>query len=566
MTLSLKLVDSSKSRERDLGVEFLNNAQLMVLLLDAGGCIEQVSPYFEEITERRLDEIKGWDWFSTFLPESHQEAMRALFMKSVGDAPVRAKVSPVLTRSGEERVIEWNAQIIKVADGQLAGVLAIGQDVTDRSKMEQEVRLSAFRLNEAQRIAHVGSWELDLVTGALFWTDEIFKLFEIDKTCFGATYEAFLNAIHPDDRDAVNHAYTSSLVNQKPYVIVHRLLMPDGRVKYVEERCQSDFDAQGKALRSVGTVQDITAQYMADEAIRRLNAELEDRVVERTAQLQKANQELVASLEQLRRAQAQLVESKKMAALGALVAGVAHEINTPIGIGVTAASHLLEKIEALASRYQSGVISRGDLTNFVEVASESSTMVLANLQRASELIRSFKQVAVDQVGGASRSFFLKDYLAEVLRSLSPELDRTRHQVRLSCPPDLEIHGRAGDYSQIMTNLVMNSLIHGFEGVQAGHIEIDVSVQAGQLTLRYGDDGKGIEPQNLPKIFDPFFTTKRGQGGSGLGLHLVYNIVTQGLGGVIRCVSTPSRGVVFDICVPLTHEQVQDGMETVQAIF
>ena len=566
MNLRLKLIDEPQSLERDLGAELLNNAHLIVLVLDAHGRIEQVNPFFEKLTASRFEEIKGKDWFSTFLPEPHQEPVRTLFMTSEHAAPMHRSVSPILTRDGEERVIEWSNQIIGHRDGQMVGVMAIGQDVTDRSRMEQEVHLSSMRLNEAQRIARVGSWELDLVTGQLFWTDEIFNLFEIDKSQFGATYEAFLNAIHPDDREAVNQAYTGSLVDRKPYVIVHRLLMPDGRVKYVEERCQSDFDVQGKPLRSVGTVQDITAQHMAEEAIRRLNAELEDRVAQRTAQLQVANQELLHSMEQLRRTQAQLVESEKMAALGALVAGVAHEINTPIGIGVTAASHLHEKVQALAQRYQSGAISRSDLTKFVEMASESAAMVLVNLNRASELIRSFKQVAVDQTGGAQRSYCLKDYLQEVLRSLRPQLDRTGHQVRLNCPSDLEIHGRPGDCSQIITNLVMNSLIHGFEGIEAGHILIDVSAQGNQLLLRYSDDGRGIAPDHLPKIFDPFFTTKRGQGGSGLGLHLVYNIVTQSLGGSIRCASTPDRGAVFDICVPLVYAHAQDDIETQQAIF
>ncbi|MDH5204679.1 MAG: PAS domain-containing protein, partial [Hylemonella sp.] len=537
-------------------------------------------------------------------------------------------------------------------------------------------------------------WELDLATGHLYWTDEIFRLFEIDQQKFGATYEAFLNAIHPDDRDAVNQAYSRSLTDRLPYQIVHRLRMPDGRVKYVEERCKSDFDHKGQALRSVGTVQDITTQHQieqalrqseiffksvfdnaavgmmlvengcvarvnqafvrlldytpqelrnmknevfltithsedfeqtrqleaellegkreqyqfekryirkdgeaiwvmasgtiirdelgdavnvivqavditaqkrSEEAVRGLNAALEQRVLQRTAQLKSANDELLSSLEKLNQAQTHLVRSEKMAALGGLVAGVAHEINTPLGIGITAASHLDEKIRKLADRYKSNTLSRDELTDFLAVAEESARMVMSNLERAAELIRSFKQVAVDQTGGMPRRFYLRDYLQEVVRSLRPELDKTAHQIRISCAAEIELLGRPGDYSQIITNLVMNSLTHGFDGIRAGNIAIVAKRLGRNLVLRYSDDGRGIDGEHLGKIFDPFYTTRRGQGGSGLGLHVLYNIVTQGLNGYVSCVSSPGCGAVFEIEVPQVFEEEPLEAETLPGV-
>jgi signal transduction histidine kinase len=278
---------------------------------------------------------------------------------------------------------------------------------------------------------------------------------------------------------------------------------------------------------------------------------------QRSTELQAANEKLRHSLDDLSRTQKHLVQTEKMAALGGLVAGIAHEINTPVGIGVTAASLLDDKVKALAARYESGAMSREDLSNFLSTAGESASMVLANLRRAAELIRSFKQVAVDQTGGKRRKFYLKEYLQEVIRSLSPQLGPTHHSVSLSCPQELLISSNPGDYSQVITNLVMNSLFHGFEGIEAGHIQIVVSEQDDGLLLRYSDDGRGISEEHLPHVFEPFYTTKRGQGGSGLGLHVIYNIVTQGLGGSISCSSTPGQGVVFYIRIPRAAVAVTD---------
>jgi signal transduction histidine kinase len=157
---------------------------------------------------------------------------------------------------------------------------------------------------------------------------------------------------------------------------------------------------------------------------------------------------------------------------------------------------------------------------------------------------------VDQSSTERRQFKLKPYLEEILLSLSPTLKKTRHQVTIECADELSLHSYPGAYSQIITNLVMNSVTHGFEGIEAGHITITASEQAEGLLLRYSDNGKGIAAEHLDKIFDPFFTTRRGQGGSGLGMHIVYNLVTQTLGGTITCNSTPGQGVVFVIRIPI----------------
>jgi len=267
-------------------------------------------------------------------------------------------------------------------------------------------------------------------------------------------------------------------------------------------------------------------------------------VRERTAQLSQA-------LNDLKAAQNQLVEAEKMAALGGLVAGVAHEINTPVGVGVTAASLLEDKTTAFRSIYQSGQMKRADLEKYLNTAGQSSSMILNNLNRAAELIQSFKQVAVDQSSEERREFPVKTYLEEILLSLRPKLKQTQLTIQINGDDSLTLDSYPGAFSQIVTNLVMNSLLHAYEPDDQGQLSFDFRQSGSRLIFEYNDDGKGIPTENLSKIFEPFFTTKRTQGGSGLGLHIIYNLVTQRLGGTIRCESKIGSGTRFIIEMPIS---------------
>ncbi|MFD2611238.1 sensor histidine kinase [Paenibacillus gansuensis] len=262
--------------------------------------------------------------------------------------------------------------------------------------------------------------------------------------------------------------------------------------------------------------------------------------------------ELQEAMTTIQEAQKQLVESEKMVALGSLVAGVSHEINTPIGIGVTAASFLDEKSRDFLKLYQQNQMKRSDLDEYLKTVSETTGMIQSNLQRASELVKSFKQVAVDSSAHVKRKFLVKAYVEEVLKSLQPQLKKKKHTISVKGDAGLELYTDPGVISQILTNFIMNSLIHAYSNDDQGQMVIEVTRAPGYALLHYSDDGKGMTPEVLAQIFDPFFTTNRSSGGTGLGMHIVYNLVTQSLGGTISCESHAGKGTDFTIQIPMNE--------------
>jgi len=314
--------------------------------------------------------------------------------------------------------------------------------------------------------------------------------------------------------------------------------------------------------------------FEAKATLKAMNKILERKVEERTAQLYIKNQELEetvtiveetqselidtnhelgAVLENLKETQEQLIQSGKMALLGNLVAGVAHEINTPIGVSLTLGSYINREIITFVKTMNEGTLTKKTLVEHLDLTRESSESLVRNLERAAELINNFKQVAVDQTSELIRSFKLKKYLHEIRTSLYSKFKNTNYKINIECPENLELTSYPGIYYRIITNLLLNSLTHGFENRDDGNINICVEVDGERLILRYSDDGVGVSADILPKIFDPFFTTARGKGGSGLGLNIVYNSVLEGLNGTIRCESEVGMSTLFTINVPLNIE-------------
>lgn len=268
-------------------------------------------------------------------------------------------------------------------------------------------------------------------------------------------------------------------------------------------------------------------------------------------QLQELNENLSNTLTDLKAAQTSLVEAEKMAALGNLVAGVAHEINTPIGTSITVASTLNDETTVFLEAAQSGQLQRSVLNRYIEVAQTSAKLINSNLDRAGQLIQSFKQVAVDQSHESVRTFNLKDYLEDIGTSLQPQIKRSGHHLEIQSEDDIVLTLDPGIFAQIITNLVTNSIKHAYPHDTCGTLKLEITTAQDQVILEYCDDGCGVPSQCLSKIFDPFFTTARHLGGTGLGLHIVYNIVVQSLNGTIKVNSQENNGSQFIITFPLS---------------
>ncbi|MGE5384635.1 MAG: PAS domain S-box protein [Betaproteobacteria bacterium] len=321
-----------------------------------------------------------------------------------------------------------------------------------------------------------------------------------------------------------------------------QLTTQDGRLRDViitSERIDIDGEARVLVLHN-----DITARKSAEREVRRLNETLEQQVRERTAALSEA-------LDHLQRSQDVLIRSEKLAALGAMVAGLAHELNTPIGNAVTIASTLSEQAHDLERDITTGApLRKSALVGFVTGTTEGNGALLRNLQRAYDLIRNFKQVAVDQTSENRRAFTLDQMVAEIVASMAPALKHQPVTIETRIDRAIELDSYPGPLGQVLINLINNAVQHAFESRDHGRIAITAAQPEGNhIELLVEDDGNGIPAANLEHIFEPFFTTKLGRGGSGLGLSIVYNIVTGLLGGEIRCESSPGR-TLFTLRLPL----------------
>jgi len=300
-----------------------------------------------------------------------------------------------------------------------------------------------------------------------------------------------------------------------------------------------DFNAMARAVEDR-----VSALEASQEKINELNAVLEERVSERTWELELA-------METLQETQDSLIQSEKLASLGALVAGVSHELNTPIGNALTVVTTCADKNATFFDLLEKGELRKSTLERYVCDMKEAEMLAARNLLKAADLIKSFKQVAIDQTSYQRRRFDLLLTLQEILLTIQPMLRQSSVEVKLEVPVGIALDSFPGPLGQIVTNLINNALLHAFEGVEDASIQLSVvNEEKNWIVLTLADNGKGIAPEYLGKVFDPFFTTRLGQGGSGLGLHIVHNLVTGILGGQIRVFSGEGRGAQFVLRLPL----------------
>ncbi|WP_109119123.1 response regulator [Azospirillum sp. TSO22-1] len=253
---------------------------------------------------------------------------------------------------------------------------------------------------------------------------------------------------------------------------------------------------------------------------------------------------------QLEKAQKHLIQTEKMAALGQLVIGVAHEINTPVGNALMGATYLAELLDTLHGQFLDGALRRSELAEFLEGAREVCGLLTTNIVRTTNLIQSFKQVAADRSGSVRRRFDLKDYIGDALLGIESYLDEAECRLTVSCPAGLVLDSHPGPLAQVLLILVRNAVTHAYAPGQAGRLSLDVSLHEDDtVELRFADGGKGIAPDHLPKLFDPFFTTRRGNDSTGLGLYIAFNLVTQVLQGTIAVDSVQGSGATFTLRFP-----------------
>ena len=317
-----------------------------------------------------------------------------------------------------------------------------------------------------------------------------------------------------------------------------------------------DIGLDSKSMYILSQI-DVTQQREIEQQIRELNAELERRVSSRTHKLEQSNAELADALASLKKMQSELIRSEKLASLGSLVAGIAHELNTPIGNAVTIASTIQDESKRLQSEVFSGKLRRGSFDNFLNQIEFGSDVLLRSLTRAADLIRGFKNVAVDQTSDMRRVFDLSQMLEEIILTNAPLYRKTGFLIKSDLEAGIVLDSFPGAVGQIITNLIGNSVAHGFDGRSEGTMQITtLRAPDEKVQLRFDDDGIGISEGDLKRVFDPFFTTKLGQGGSGLGMNIVYNLVTDILGGSISITSEVGHGtsitIIFPIVAPTPH--------------
>jgi len=292
----------------------------------------------------------------------------------------------------------------------------------------------------------------------------------------------------------------------------------------------------------------LKARTQAEQELNLHKEHLEELVEERTLELQESVQHQL-------KIQRQLIESEKMASLGRLVAGISHELNTPIGVSLTAATYLSKETDEINKAFLEDRIQKDCFIDYVDCAKQTTDILSSNLNRAKELIKNFKLVTVDVSSEMPRSFNVQEYIRTVVQSLKPEIKQTKHQIEIVGEQELIVESYPGTISQILTNLVMNSLLHAYTDEEQGHILISADKEDDMVCLTYRDDGKGMSPDIMVKVFDPFFTTRRGSGGSGLGMHILHNLVTQTLGGDVICSSEVGKGTTFKIHFPLNISKI-----------
>ncbi|NQV98375.1 MAG: PAS domain S-box protein [Rhodospirillales bacterium] len=466
-----------------------------------------------------------------------------------------------------ERTISYNDGVTRdilvqifpifMADGSYDALGTIVTDISELKQASQRLSNNEKQLKDFFAVSTDWFWEMD-ENLRLVWVSDNFQLLtgESPDPYYGQSRKEFSGLEH--DRVAWE-GHLSDLRSHRAFRdFEYPRRSEDQATKWIRASGVPLFDLKGGFTGYRGKATDITkikhiedAKLQAENKILDLNKNLEKRVYERTQELEKLTEKLTSAMRTINETKSELIEVEKMASLGGLVSGIAHEVNTPIGISVTAVSHLQDQIKKLESKYIQNSLKKSDFESFFPMAGENGRITLNNLQRAASLIGSFKKIAVDQSSEEIRTINLAAYLGDIILSLTPNLNKTKIQTNLQIDDEILITTYPGAISQIFTNLITNSITHAFASDESGCISISCKRQGTFLEILFADDGAGMSEAVVENIYEPFFTTKRGQGGSGLGMNIVFNLVTQRLMGKLKCTSAIGNGTQFLITIPIS---------------
>lgn len=435
-------------------------------------------------------------------------------------------------------------------------IIGTRQDISARKRAEENFIQENKRFKALIHTSNTGAWEWDEESQELWCSDEYFNMIGRSASDFPTnengnySFDVWLNLLHPDDKERCTKEFSNYLATDRKgmYESEFRLAHADGNWVWLLSRGRFFLDSNNQPTnKALGTQINISERKQHIQQIEQLNLNLEQRVEQRVEQ---RTAELNKTLQDLQRTQEELLQNEKLASLGALVAGIAHELNTPIGNAVMVASSLLQNQHNFKNKMESG-LTLSALNEFVVEVEESSQVIERNLERAAELIKSFKQLAVDQTSYQRRQFCLKTLVDEICITLNPSIRKTNVKLVTEIPEKIIFDSYPGPLGQVLINLINNAIIHAFGDKNEGQISLTTKTQKeGWIVLIVSDNGEGIPLNNQKKVFDPFFTIKPGQGGSGLGLHIIYTLVTGLLGGRINLQSKVGKGTTFNISLPL----------------
>ena len=512
------------------------------------GLIVDVNQGFVTISGFAAKDVLGHH-MSEFNVWAHPEQRETLVEELMRNGFARDTLVQLTRRDGTVRDCLVNATLLVLEGDKHSHAVWIARDVTEQNAVHEQFK-AAFQLTpDFMSISRLSDGTYIEVNAAFEQITGLTREMTLGRTSIevGVWHD-------PKARDALVEAFKAQGSLHEYFILINAR---NGQVRETLVNAAT-FETRGERYM-IALLRDVTEERRIQEEIQSLNTELEARVTRRTADLEHANQELHLTLVNLKTAKDQLVQSEKLAALGALVAGVAHELNTPIGNGLTVASSLQYRVREFEALMGTGM-KRSDLASFLEDTRQAADIVARNLARAGALVTSFKQVAVDQTSSQRRPFSLAVLVSEILLTLSPSIRKSGCTVTTEIADALQMDSYPGPLGQVITNLINNAMVHGYREMPCGQITISAQYTGSdQLRLEVSDCGHGIPKSDLTHVFEPFFTTRMGQGGSGLGLHIVHNIVTSVLGGQITVRSEAGHGAAFTLVLPTSAPGQPDSL-------